>query len=141
MLTKGSTSLVAVLGTAVIFMAMSMCLTGTLQAGNEKNYTYLALGDSVAFGLDPTLLISIQQPPLPSAFTGYPEIVASAEHLLTSKKEVNASCPGETSGSFWIPGAPDFGCHDLGPQGQPPFKTWVGLHTSYPGTQLAFAVS
>jgi len=28
-----------------------------------------------------------------------------------------------------------------GPQGQPPFKGWVGLHTNYPGTQLEFAVS
>ena len=112
-------------------------------AGNEKDYTYLALGDSVSYGLDPTLLPTAPGQPLPTPaqFVGYPEFVAKDEHLLQSKKEINASCPGETSGSFWIAGAPDNGCHGLGPQGQPPFKTWIGLHTNYAGTQLEFAVS
>jgi lysophospholipase L1-like esterase len=73
-------------------------------------------------------------------FVGYPESIASEEHLLTSKKEVNASCPGETSDSFVNPGARDFGCHSAGPQGQPPFKAFVGLHADYPVTQLQFAV-
>src|SRR5215469_17298823 len=36
--------------------------TGCLLAGNEKDYTYLALGDSIAFGFDPTLFS-----PTPSA--------------------------------------------------------------------------
>jgi hypothetical protein len=49
--------------------------------------------------------------------------------------------PGETSGSFWISGAPDNGCNGRGPQGQPPFKTSIGLHTNYTGTQLQFALS
>ena len=40
-------------------------------AANENNYTYLALGDSVAFGYDPTVTA-----PAPVKFTGYPEIVA-----------------------------------------------------------------
>jgi len=108
-------------------------------AGNESNFTYLALGDSVAFGLNPTLLT--QPPPPPTVFTGYPETLASWLHLANSKKEVNAACPGETSGSFIDAGVPDYGCHSPGPQGQPPFKTWVGLHTNYTGTQLEFAVS
>jgi lysophospholipase L1-like esterase len=116
-----------------------------LTAGNESNYTYLALGDSIAYGLNVLLLPPppfTQTPlPAPSAFVGYPEVIADQLHLANSKKEVNASCPGETSGSFYIPGAQDYGCHDNGPQGQPPFKTWVGLHASYPGTQLEFAVS
>ncbi len=110
-----------------------------LPAGNESNFTYLALGDSVAFGLNPTLLT--QPPPPPTVFTGYPEIIASWQHLENSKKEVNAACPGETSGSFIAAGMLDYGCNSPGPQGQPPFKTWVGLHTNYPGTQLEFAVS
>lgn len=120
-----------------VLAATSMLLTGTLFGANDKNFTYLALGDSVAFGLNPTLLV----PPLPppSVFVGYPEVIASDEHLLTSKKEVNASCPGETSDSFVTPGARDFGCHSAGPQGQPPFKM-LGLHTDYTGTQLQFAV-
>jgi lysophospholipase L1-like esterase len=115
-------------------------------AGNDKNYTYLALGDSIPFGMDITRL-----PPyathLPTAnqFTGYPEIVAAAEHLLQSKKEVNASCPGETSGSF-LYGAivPDNGCnspHILPPPASPidPFKMLGLLHTNYTGAQMDFA--
>jgi lysophospholipase L1-like esterase len=115
--------------------------TGSLLAGNATNYTYLALGDSIAFGFNPTLFNPAGPLPTPSQFTGYPEVVAQFEELLQSKKEVNASCPGESSGSFRTLGAPDNGCNGLGPQGQPPFKPTVGLHTSYSGTQLDFAVS
>ena len=131
-------NLVTVLGITVGYLLVFP--PSTLHAGNETNFTYLALGDSVAFGLNPTLLGN-QPPPSPSAFTGYPEIVAEVEHLLNSKKEVNAACPGETSSSFMTPNVPDYGCHSPGPQGQPPFKTFFGLHTNYPGTQLQFAVS
>jgi lysophospholipase L1-like esterase len=112
-----------------------------LLAGNQTDYTYLALGDSIAFGFDPTLFSPTLPTPTPSQFIGYPEVVAQGEHLLQSKKEVNAACPGETSGSFWISGALDNGCNDPGPAGQPPFKTTIGLHTNYTGTQLAFAES
>jgi lysophospholipase L1-like esterase len=115
--------------------------TSALLAGNETDYTYLALGDSIAYGLNPTLLNPAPPLPTPSQFTGYPEIVAKVDQMSQSKKEVNASCPGETSGSFWIAGAPDNGCSGFGPMGQPPFKTVIGLHTNYSTTQLAFAVS
>jgi len=108
--------------------------TVSLFAANETDYTYLALGDSIAFGFDPTLLGPPPTPlPTPCQFTGYPDVVAQVEHLLQSKKEVNTACPGETSGSFWMPGAPDNGCFG--------FKTNIGLHTNYTGTQLNFAVS
>lgn len=96
-------------------------------AGNDRNFTYLALGDSIAFGYDPTVTA-----PSPSKYTGYPEIIAAAEHLLQPAKEVNASCPGQTSGSFLI-GGPDNGCQA--------FKDTIGLHTMYSGTQANFAVS
>src|SRR5580700_6076334 len=95
-------------------------------AGNDTNYTYLALGDSIAFGFNPTLFSPTLPTPTPSDFVGYPEVVAQVEHLLQSKKEVNAACPGETSASFWIAGALDNGCMDPGPSGQPPFKTTIG---------------
>jgi len=36
---------------------------------------------------------------------------------------------------------PDYGCNSSGPQGQPPFKTSIGLHTNYTGSQLEFALS
>jgi lysophospholipase L1-like esterase len=121
-------------------LALAM-LAAPMLAGNDTNYTYLALGDSIPFGFDPTLFSPTLPTPTPAQFTGYPEIVAKFERLLQSKKEVNAACPGETSGSFWIAGAPDNGCNGLGPEGEPPFKTSIGLHTNYTGTQLQFAVS
>jgi lysophospholipase L1-like esterase len=126
---------------SIVSCLLLLVPVGSLLAANESNYTYLALGDSIAFGFNPLLLNPILPPPTPAQFTGYPEVVAQVEHLLKSKKEVNAACPGETSASFWILGAPDNGCNGPGPQGQPPFKTSIGLHTNYPGTQLAFAVS
>jgi lysophospholipase L1-like esterase len=96
-------------------------------AGNASNYTYLALGDSVSFGYDPTVTS-----PTPAKYTGYPEIIADVFHLMQSDKEVNASCPGQTSGSFLI-GGPDNGCLQ--------FKATIGLHTNYTGTQANFAVT
>jgi lysophospholipase L1-like esterase len=96
-------------------------------AGNATNYTYLALGDSIAFGYDPTVTA-----PTPAKYTGYPEVVAAALNLSQPGKEVNAACPGQTSGSFLM-GGNDNGC-----QG---FKDTIGLHTTYPGTQASFAVS
>src|SRR5258707_626419 len=96
--------------------------------------TYLALGDSVAYGLDPTKLSdpSITQ----ASFTGYPETVAAIEQ----KKEVNAACPGETSGSF-INGGPDYGCNSPRAPFPLPFRASGLMHTAYAGTQLQFAVS
>ena len=99
-------------------------------AGNDKNYTYLALGDSVPFGMNITLLPPYsQQTPTPAQFVGYPEAVAAATRLLESKKEANASCPGETSGSFLNTSVPDYGCNSphyqaVGPA-IPPFKTTI----------------
>jgi lysophospholipase L1-like esterase len=121
-------------------------LTASLFAGNEKNYTYLALGDSIPFGMNVTLLPPYSQTtPTPSEFVGYPEVVAATEHLLFSNKEVNASCPGETSGSFLNIAVPDNGCNS--PHYQPPaptlppFKASIGLHTNYTGAQMDFAAS
>jgi lysophospholipase L1-like esterase len=103
-------------------------LAAPVFGGNDKNYTYLALGDSIAFGYDPTVVN-----PAPDKYIGYPERVAEVDHLLQSKKEVNAACPGETSGSFLVLGAPDNHCQD--------FKAAFGLHTYYPGSQLSFATT
>jgi lysophospholipase L1-like esterase len=118
-------------------------------AGNDKNYTYLALGDSIPFGMNILLMPPFStQLPTPSEFIGYPETVAAAEHLLNSKKLVNASCPGESSGSFLNVTSPDFGCnsnHPNPPGTNPlfllPFKTTVGLKADYTGAQMDFAVA
>ena len=98
-------------------------------AGNIKNYTYLALGDSV--------IVRLRNPSVthryPRNIHGYiPEVVAGVLHLLQSGKEVNASCPGETSGTFLYGGVGN-GCQA--------FKDTVGLHTTYAGTQGSFAVT
>lgn len=128
-----------------------MAILPAANAADNKNttLTYLALGDSVAFGLNPYLIPPIAtQKPSPSQFVGYPEIIAQVEHL-PSSREVNASCPGETSGSFLAPTVdatnPDNGCRSQHLQPPfdplPPFKSTVGLHTNYSGSQMAFAVS
>jgi lysophospholipase L1-like esterase len=107
-------------------------------AANDTNYTYLALGESIAFGFNPTLFAPGLPTPTPSQFIGYPEVIA--QFVPQYKKVANAACPGETSGSF-LNGVPpaDNGCNSTTFQG-PPFKTSIGLHVSYTDeTQIAFA--
>ena len=101
-------------------------------AGDDKSNTYLALGDSIAFGYDPTLVVLNMPLPSPDKFIGYPEVVAQVENLLHSTVEINAACPGQTSYSFFA-GGMDNGC--LG------FRSSIGLHTTYSGTQESFAIS
>jgi hypothetical protein len=115
----------------------------------DANYTYLALGDSVPFGMNVTLLPPYsQRTPTAAEFVGYPEAVATALHV----SELNASCPGETSGSFLNTAVPDNGCNSphvvplpaspvLPPVIIPPFKTTIGLHAAYTVAQMDFAVS
>jgi lysophospholipase L1-like esterase len=118
-----SRQLRTIFGQAVAFVV----LAAPVFAANQTNYQYLALGDSVPFGFDPTILGAP-----PSSYTGYPEILSRLEFLVNSTKQVNASCPGQTSGSFLV-GGPDIGCEA--------FKAAFGLHTNYTGTQVSFAVS
>jgi len=96
-------------------------------AASEKDPTYLALGDSVAFGFDPT-----EKNFTPSKFVGYPDRVAISLKHTNGKDLVNAACPGQSSTSF-LAGGFDIGCED--------FKRLYGLHTNYTGTQVSFAVS
>jgi lysophospholipase L1-like esterase len=84
---------------------------------------YLALGDSVAFGTDPT-----KSPTDASNFAGYPELLARALGL----DLVNASCPGEATGGFISPTGTDNVCR--------PYRLAFPLHVAYAGTQLDFAV-
>lgn len=117
-------------------------------AANDAAYTYLALGDSVAFGLNEALLPPFTSDlPTPSEFIGYPDPLTALQNLLNPKKEleINASCPGETSGSFLNTSVPDNGCNSQHVQPPfptiPPFKTSIGLHTAYTGAQMDFADS
>jgi lysophospholipase L1-like esterase len=116
----------------------------TAFAGNDTGTTYLALGDSIPFGMNITLL-----PPyassLPTAadFVGYPEVVTAVLRFSTTTNEVNASCPGESSGSFLDVKNPDYGYNS--PHPQPPFPpikgSPIGLHVTYQPmeSQMAFA--
>jgi hypothetical protein len=134
---------------AIAFLA----LTG-LGAPAFADYTYLALGDSVPFGMNVTLLPPYsQQTPTPADFIGYPQIAAAAMRVSV----LNAACPGETSWSFLkLPNPnppvvpPDNGCNSthvvlppspgLPPLFIPPFKPNL-LHVNYSVAQMDFAIS
>src|SRR5690349_13738237 len=89
-----------------------------------KDTRYLALGDSVAFGFNPTVPVALNN------YHGYPEFVSDAMH----RKVANASCFGESSGSFLSATAPDLGCHAWKEAGNP-------LFIPYSGTQMDYAVN
>ena len=72
-------------------------LLGAVPAAASENENFLALGDSIAFGYDPL----VRDPSEPENFVGYPEALAG----LLGVDVVNASCPGEASGSFLDKGA------------------------------------
>ncbi|NNN12696.1 MAG: SGNH/GDSL hydrolase family protein [Acidimicrobiaceae bacterium] len=99
------------------------------------NGTYLALGDSVAFGYTPPAVTTLAQYENPNNFVSYANYVASSLNL----KLTNASCPGETTLSMIDPLAISNGCENS--LGQPPgYRTYFPLHVQYSGSQLAYAV-
>src|SRR5580658_5501527 len=83
--------------------------------------TYLALGDSVAFGYVPSNATPPPNYNVPSSFIGYPEDLGRSLNLSV----VNASCPGETTMSFLAVGAQSNGCENS--VGSP-----IGYRTVYP---------
>jgi lysophospholipase L1-like esterase len=103
--------------------------------GTAKNGTYLALGDSVAFGYVPP-----QAVPAPNyfdahSFVGYPEFLAQR----LQERVFNASCPGETTASMLFVGAQSNGCENsvgssIG------YRTLYPLHVEYQGTQMQYAL-
>ena len=97
--------------------------------------TYLALGDSVAFGYVPPEAVPAPDYFDPSSFVGYPEDVAQALHI----RVANASCPGETTASFYIPGAQSNGCENS-PGSSVGYRTEFPLHVRYAGTQMLYAL-
>jgi lysophospholipase L1-like esterase len=101
-------------------------LTSSYASAQERIETpALALGDSVVFGY---ITQAGHEYVNAGNFIGAPEYVGPRLHL----DMVNASCPGETTGSFLSPGAVDNGCRQ--------FRAAFPLHTGYSGTQLDFAV-
>jgi lysophospholipase L1-like esterase len=103
--------------------------------GAGGNGTYLALGDSVAFGYVPPNAVPAPDYFDPSSFVGYPEDVAQALHIPVA----NASCPGETTASLYIPGAQSNGCENS-PGSSIGYRTEFPLHVQYAGTQMLYAL-
>jgi lysophospholipase L1-like esterase len=96
-------------------------------ADDHQQSTYLALGDSFAFGFNPNVVLA-GGGSNPANFPGYSDTLAGTLGLNLT----NAACPGETSGSMISGMRPDNGCQD--------FRALFPLHTTYNGAQLAFAV-
>lgn len=103
--------------------------------GSAANGTYLALGDSVAFGYRPPASVPTPDYFDPHSFVGYPEFLAQQldEHV------ANAGCPGETSTSLLVAGAPSFGCENQ-PGSPIGYRTLFPLHVEYEGTQMEYAL-
>lgn len=126
----GASSLQFTPGSATTHTSSSSSTSSLIQAPPAP---YLALGDSVAFGY-------LANPPTPPGggsayknaanFVGYPTYVGNFLDLNTT----NASCPGETTGSFIDTTAADRGCRV--------YRASYPLHVSYPGqSQLEYAVA
>ena len=102
--------------------------------------SYLALGDSIAFGYVPLQALptypSTSWYDDPAHFRSYANDVANALHL----KLVNASCPGETSASMIDPRAPSNRCENFMGHGGG-YRSFWPLHVHYTGSQLGFAVN
>jgi lysophospholipase L1-like esterase len=112
----------------VVAAALIVVLSGqtTPAAHSDGSHSYLALGDSVAFGF---ITHAGYEYTNPANFVGYPQWVGEDLHLDT----VNAACPGEATGGFISAAADDNGCRE--------YRAGAPLHVAYSGTQLSFAVS
>jgi lysophospholipase L1-like esterase len=113
--------LLALLGAAALVVLGAMPVSAG--EGNQDR-SYLALGDSVAFGTSPLI-----DPRNAGSFTGYPEIVAQSLGI----DHTNAACPGEATGGFIDPQGLDNVCR--------PYRANYPLHVAYTGTQLSFAIA
>lgn len=125
--------------TALLIVGIVAVAAGTASAnpvtGSDANGTYLALGDSVAFGYVPSDATPAPSYDDPHSFVGYPEYLAQ----MLGERVSNASCPGETSTSMLVPGAQSNGCENS-PTSPVGYRTLYPLHVQYQGTQMAYAL-
>lgn len=129
-------------------VAVTTMIVGTAAApasadpvtGNASNGTYLALGDSVAFGFVPS---NATPPPnyySQHSFVSYANYVAQA----LNERAFNAACPGETTASMLSTTAQSNGCENsyIGGQLVPSgYRTLYPLHVQYRGSQTDYALS
>jgi lysophospholipase L1-like esterase len=109
--------------------------SATPVAGPAANGTYLALGDSVAFGYVPPQAVPPPNYRDAHSFVGYPEDVAQALRVGVG----NASCPGETTDSMLVAGVVSNGCENS-PGSSTGYRTLYPLHVQYQGTQMQYAL-
>ena len=110
-----------------LLAAVPLLLLGAVPASaSSEGHSYLALGDSVAFGFHP---LPVSDRVKAANFVGYPEIVAQRLNI----EDVNAACSGEATGGFIDPQGLDNSCRG--------YRSLWPLHVAYSGTQLAFAES
>jgi lysophospholipase L1-like esterase len=129
---------VMILGLAVVAAAGLMSAlpaSATPVNGPAANGTYLALGDSVAFGYVPPQAVPPPNYRSAHSFVGYPEDVAQALRI----RAWNASCPGETTASMLVAGAQSNGCENS-PGSSTGYRTQYPLHVQYRGTQMQYAL-
>ena len=103
--------------------------------GSDANGTYLALGDSVAFGYVPPNAVPAPNYLDAHSFIGYPEYLAQQ----LNERVSNASCPGETTASMLVVGAQSNGCENS-PGSPVGYSTLYPLHVQYQGTQMDYAL-
>ncbi len=131
----------AAAGAAVAVLGLAVGLIPALPAsaapvtGPAANGTYLALGDSVAFGYVPPQAVPPPDYQDAHSFVGYPEDVAQALRIRVS----NASCPGETTDSMLVAGVVSNGCENS-PASPTGYRTLYPLHVQYQGTQMEYAL-
>jgi lysophospholipase L1-like esterase len=125
--------------TAAVLVAFIAIVAGPAAAdpvtGSASNGTYLALGDSVAFGYVPPNAVPAPNYFAAHSFLGYPEYLAQQ----LNERVSNASCPGETTLSMLVAGAPSNGCENS-PGSPVGYSTLFPLHVQYQGTQMAYAL-
>ena len=106
---------------ALVVAAVTALGATTAAGASNRPQSYLALGDSVAFGFDPLLNFANAD-----NFIGYPTPVAS----VLKEDLTNASCPGETSSHFISLAGSDNGCGF--------YRFFFPLHAAYNSSQLDF---
>jgi lysophospholipase L1-like esterase len=106
------------------------------QAPVKTGSVYLALGDSISFGFREATNRPTPDYTKPKSFRGFPEVVASDLGL----KLFNASCPGETTGSFLNVNNKSNGCTNSR-GGGPGYRDAYPLHVNYKRSQMRYAIS
>jgi lysophospholipase L1-like esterase len=129
---------VVMLGIAVVAapgLISALPVSASLVSWAAANGTYLALGDSVAFGYVPPQAVPAPNYQSANSFVGYPEDVGRALRLGVW----NASCPGETTASMLVAGVQSNGCENS-PGSPIGYRTQFPLHVQYQGTQMEYAL-